>query len=89
MSNGWYFYADNSSLFSGPPQEFRCKTYSNTGRLASGSTIKVILDMNKRTIGFAINGKDYGVAFEKIPVDKELCSCVMLYKANDCVEIMK
>jgi len=90
---GWYLFAANSTLCSGPPMMFNQKKYPNIsneiGTLKSGSTVIVKLDMDSRTISFIINGIDYGVAFDGILVDKELCLCGMLYVDNDSFEILR
>jgi len=86
--NGWYLYTHSSVLYSGPPMNFSNKAYSSTSALAIGSTVTVKLDMDKKTIAFIINGTDYGVAYNNIPTDKELCSCVLMVIANDSVEIV-
>jgi len=86
--NGWYLYTYSSVLYSGPPMSFSAKAYSSTSKLAIGSTVTVKLDMDKKTIAFIINGTDYGVAYNNIPTDKELCSCVLMSAANDSVEIV-
>jgi len=87
-NSGWYLYSNNSTLRSGPPMNYIEYKYSNTGRLVSGSTVTVKLDMYKKSIAFIINGVDYGEAYKNIPTDLELCPCVLLCSIKDCVEIM-
>jgi len=85
---GWYFYVFNSTLHSGPPMSFNNEPYSKTGQLKLGSTIKVNLDMDKRTISFNINGTNYRDAYTNIPIDKELYSCILMYTKDGSVEIV-
>jgi len=86
--SGWYFMTISSTLYSGPPMNFSSLKYANTGALVSGSTVKVRLNMNTKTISFVINGVDCGVAYSNIPVDIELCLSIMIFYKNDSVEII-
>jgi len=83
---GWYLCND-STLYSGPPMSYSNKKYTNTD-LATGSTVSVKLDIDNKTIAFAINGTDCGVAYNDILTDKELSLCTILCSINDSVQIM-
>jgi len=85
---GWHLHTYSSTLYSGPPMSFNGKVYSNTSQLATGSTVSVKLDMDKKEISYIINGTDYGVAYNNIPIEKELCLCAMLYTSNGSIEIV-
>jgi len=85
---GWYLYVKDSTLYSGPPNSFWNQAYSATGQLALGSIVSVKLDMDNKVISFIINGTDYGVAFNNIPIDSELSLCAILNNYNDSIEIL-
>ena len=50
--------------------------------------IKIIMDMNKRTLKFIINNEDKGVSYTNIPIDKPLTPAVCLESKDDSVEII-
>jgi hypothetical protein len=85
--NGWYFYADGSSLFSGPPTSKSGANYGSTGTLGPGAIVEVILDMENKTIGYSVNGTSLGIAYRDIPTDIPLRLCVLMNEVGDAVEI--
>lgn len=84
---GWFVFMPNSTLYSGPPMNFSNKPYIPHGSLVLEAKVTVKLDMGKKTISYIINGKEGGVAYENIPVDKPLCSCVMIRYHDSSVEL--
>ena len=82
---GWYLYCSGNTLFSGPPHKFNGKA---TNLNAKKDEIKVVLDMNKRTLKFIIDNEDKGESYTDIPVDKPLFPAVLLCNANDSVQIL-
>ena len=64
--------------------------YNNyPGNLKEGDIIEVIVDMSDRILSFTINGIDYGVAFNDIPVKEKLYPIVLINNINQIVEIME
>ena len=90
---GWYYNPYASVLRSGPPMKLRDKKYGYKDRsfgstLSTGDEIGVVMDMANGTLSFVLNGKDCGVAFEGIPLDKPLFPCVLTGHLGDTVEII-
>lgn len=84
----WLFSAFSSTLMSGPPQNYMCKPYADTGKLAVGDVVTVVADLSKRTVAFEVNGKKLGVAYEDIPIDTPLAPVVLLHYNGDSVELV-
>lgn len=89
---GWYFSCWNSTLWSGPPHNYRGKKYGprkeEEGKyIHTGDTIGVIVDTSIGEVSFVINGVSYGVAFEHIPLDKPLVPCALIKSKDDSVEL--
>jgi len=84
---GFYFWSDQSSLYSGP-FNYMNKVYASTQKLVKGSTITIKVDFNNTTISFVINGTDCGIAYKSFPIDKPLSLCILLCYANESVELM-
>ena len=82
---GWYLYCSNNNLYSGPPHNFNGKA---TNLNAKKDEIKVVLDMNKKTLKYIIDNEDKGISYTDIPVDKPLFPAVILYNINDSIEIL-
>ena len=82
---GWNFYCMNSTLDSGPPHKY-FDTKTNLSKVKD--EIKIIMDMNKRTLKFIINNEDKGESFTNIPIDKPLTPAVCLETKDDSVEII-
>ena len=83
---GWYFYCNNSALYSGPPHKYNGK---GTNLNKVNDEIIIIMNMNKRTLKFIINNEDKGESYTDIPIDKPLVPAVCLYDINDCIEILE
>ena len=78
---GWYYYCYNAIFRSGPPHNF-CK---ETSLPSKKDEVIVIMNMNKRTLTFKIEGKIE--SYNDIPIDKPLVPAIFLYEENDSVEI--
>ena len=89
---GWYFYCCTSTLCSGPPHNYRDKPYGprkGEGKYVNtGSTVGVVMDTEKGELSFALDGMDIGVAYARIPLNKPLVPCVLLYWKDDSVEFV-
>ena len=93
---GWYFYCHDSTLHSGPPHNYKFrqpgKEYGPRNAkdgeyVHTGDTVEVVIDASKGELSFAVNGVNFGVAFEGIPLDKPLVPCVALWNDGDSIEL--
>ena len=91
-SCGWYFDCYESVLISGPPHNHWRKEYgprkSSGWYVQKGSVVGVSVDTAKGELSFGLKGKDLGVAYEGIPLDKPLVPCVVLGFEGDSVELV-
>ena len=89
---GWYFKCYDSTLWSGPPHNYRGKEYGprkERGKYVhTGDSVGVVMDTAKGELSFVLNGVNLGVAFDGIPLDKPLVPCVLLYYKGDSVELI-
>ena len=90
---GWYFDCFYSVLCSGPPHNYRSNEYGprkgNGGQYVhTGDSVGVVMDTAKGELSFALDGVNHGVAYERIPLDKPLVPCVILYCNDDSVELV-
>ena len=89
---GWYFHCQHGKLISGPPHYFylgkRYGPQKESGKyLRTGETISIVMDTTNGDLSFVLNGVDYGVAYEGIPLDKPLVPCAILNYWKDSVEL--
>lgn len=88
---GWYFYCWSSTLFSGPPHEYRDKGYGprkgNGQYVRTGDRVGVVMDTIKGELSFVLGGINLGVAYRGIPLDKPLVPCVILGNECDSIEL--
>lgn len=94
MKYGWYLSCYSSKLWAGPPHNsFGNVQYGPVKRdgnyVHKGDTVGVIVDTTKGDLSFVVNGVDYGVAFDGIPLDKPFLPCVLLKDEGDSVELIK
>ena len=88
---GWYFDCRSSELYSGPPHNYSCKKYGP--RKGDGKYVRkkdivgVVMDTTKGELSFTLKGKDLGVAYTGIPLDKPLVPCVAI-DMEDTVELI-
>ena len=65
-----------STLYSGPPHNYRGKEYGPRKEdgeyVHTGDSVGVVMDTAKGELSFALNGVNYGVAYEGISLDKHL-----------------
>ena len=91
---GWYFYCYRSTLFSGPPHNYKWpgKDYGprkEKGKYFNeGDSVDVVMDTTNGELSFVVNGVNLGVAYEGIPLDKPLVPCVILKNELDSVELV-
>lgn len=87
--SGWYFFPKNNSLYSGPPHKYFKKSFIPISEtFVNGSVLDIELNMNEGKIKYYSNGKDFGVAFESIPVDSPLVLTILLIHQYDSVELL-
>lgn len=86
---GWYMNFFNARLFSGPPQRYSAKNYGNRNDIKDGDIIRVTFDATGPlgVLSFAINGVDLGVAYNDIPLDKEVAPAVFIYGSRETIEL--
>ena len=79
---GWYLDCYDSTLWSGPPHNYKCKEYGPKyiyGKYAhTGDSVGIVMDAEKGELSFVVNGVNYGVAYKRIPLDKPLVLCAIL-----------
>ena len=89
---GWYFSCYYSSLCSGPLHNYGNKEYGPRKEkghyVHTGDSVGVVMDTAKGELLFVVNGANLGVAFDRIPLDKPLVPCVLLYHHGDSVELI-
>ena len=90
---GWYFYCCDSTLWSGPPHNYGNKEYGprkgNGKCIHTVDSVGVVMDTAKGELSFVVNGVNFGVAYEGVPLDKPLVPCVTLFwYQGDSVELI-
>ena len=90
---GWYFNCFNSTLVSGFPHSYNGRVYGpirvwDGQYVQTGATIGVVMDTANGDLSFVVNGMNFGVAYERIPLDKPLVPCAILYYPGDSVGIL-
>ena len=91
---GWYFHCYGSALCSGPPHNYRRKEYGPRKEkvwgeyVRDGDSVGAVMDTEKGELSFALNGVNYGAAFEGIPLDKPLVPCAYLNFKGSFVELV-
>ena len=90
---GWYLDCYKLELFSGHPHDYRYKNYGpgiewGGGKyFHTGDSVGVVMDTTSGELSFYLNKINYGIAFERIPLDKPLVPCVILKNDGDSVEL--
>ena len=86
---GWYFNFYEEKLYSGPPQNYRGKSYARRNDVGTGDIVRVTFDTTgpKGVLSFAVNSDDFGVAFDDIPLDKPIVPAVYFYGRGECIEL--
>lgn len=92
LNCGWYLHLWESKLFSGPPHNFRGRPYGPSKGKAGEygivkEYVKVVLNPANAELSFVLDGKNYGVAYIKIPIDKPLVPCVLLKWRSNTVKL--
>lgn len=92
---GWYFDCFFFTKQAGPPHnyEFPGKAYGphrdhKVTYVRPGDSVGVVMDTTKGELSFIVCGKNYGVAFDGIPLDKPLVPCVIMQRKGNSVELV-
>ena len=83
-NDGWYLYLRSSFLYSGMPHNYNNK---KTKLSKAKEEIKIVMNMNNRTLRFIVDDEDKGDSYTNIPINKPLVPVVFLYNKDDSVEI--
>ena len=88
---GWYINCFEMDLHSGPPHNYSGKRYGMASPPKSPACtadgICVLMDTVKSELSFVVDGINFGVAYEGIPLDKPLVPCVLLKAINFFVKL--
>lgn len=85
---GWYFHCYDSTLYSGPPHNYKWpgKPYEG-GNVQPGNIVSVYMNTVTGDLEFGVNGNAFSPGFEGVPLDKPLVPCVIVQNRNDIVEL--
>lgn len=90
-SCGWYLNTYNSTLFSGPPQNYNSKDYAK-GKIrdfGKGGILDVSMNTTDGALSFSgDNGKTFIPAYSNIPLDKPLYPAVIFNHSGHSVQIL-
>ena len=89
---GWYFECYYSKLYAGPPNDVylnrKYKPRKKNGKFVhTGDSVGVAMDTTKGSLSFYMNEINYGLAFDRIPLDKPLVPCVLLLWKDNSIEL--
>ena len=91
-TTGWYFDCYESKLHSGPPHNYKKKEYGPVKECGDyvhiDDSVGVIMDTTKGELSFVLEGENFGVAYEGIPLDKPLVPCAIILFNDDSVELI-
>ena len=85
---GWYFHCYHTTLCSGPPHNYREKSYGKLKGKSVRGSVSVAMDTAKGELSFVLVGQNLGVAYEGIPLDKPLVPCVILQGCGVFAELI-
>ena len=89
-SCGYYMNCNDSHLFSGPPTSYNNKAYGD-GQLPAGAVVSVLFGADargRRTLSFAVDGRDLGVAYDDLPRDEDLYPAVEVGEQGIVLELL-
>ena len=85
-NEGYYICTCDAELHSGKPYDYSHKNYGHC-KISTGGYVDVIVNMDERTISFNCNGKETGVAYKDIPIDKPLVPAAAFDEPGDAFEL--
>ena len=83
---GWYLYIWNQRLYSQNQDNIADKNFQAD---LPKNEVKIVMNMKERTLKFIIDGKDNGIAFKDIPLEKPLYPAIFMYYKNDSLQFIK
>ena len=87
---GWFYHFGVGGLYCGPPNCYHnYHKNQNLKPVAQYEDIKIIMNMNKRSLKFIIINEDKGESYTNIPLDKPISPAIFLGSLNDSVEIIE
>ena len=89
-SCGWYLNTLRTTLYCGPPFKWDSKKYGTNAEreIPKGSIVGLTMDMAAGTLAYTVNGKDYGVAYKGIPLDKPLFPAAVFNSSKQKIELL-
>ena len=87
---GWYFNCEFCALYSGFPHNYKYKEYvpkKLVKKLGRAHKVDAVMDTMYGILSFSIDGKNYGPAYEGVPLDKPLAPCAIFCCSEDTIEI--
>ena len=83
--DGYYFYLNNSSFYSGLPHKY----FNKITQLNMIKTeIKIIIDMKNKNLKFRIDDEEKEAEYKNIPIENPLFPTILLHDKNDSVEFI-
>ena len=83
---GWYLYVWNGNLSTSYPENLINKNFKAK---IPKNEIVLVMNMMERTLKYIIDGEDYGITFQDIPIDKPLFPAIYMYYTNDSLQFIK
>lgn len=83
--DGYYFYLNNSSLYSGLPQKYFNKI---TELNMIKKEIKIIINMKSKILKFKIDDEEKEAVINDIPIENPLFPTILLYNKNDSIQFI-
>ena len=83
---GWYLYVWNQELYTSNQNNIANKNFKAE---FPKNEVKIVMNMKEGTLKFIIDGKDNGIAFKDIPLDKPLYPAIYMYYENDSLQFIK
>ena len=79
-------------MLSGLPHKYDDKEYGPRKKVGkyvrTGDTVGVVMDVPKGELSFVVNRVNLGVAYDKIPKDKPLVPCVLVWNAGNSMKLV-
>ena len=83
--DGYYFYLNNSSFYSGLPQKY-CNKITELNMIKK--EIKIIINMKNKILKFKIDDEEKEAVYNDIPIENPLFPTILLYDKNDSIQFI-